>query len=133
MATLRIEAHMSSEELLKAVSQLNTPDLEHFASEVMTLRAQRKAPHLSGLETELLLKINQGIPTDLRDRYDALIARRRQETLDPQEQSELLRLTAEVEQLETQRMAHLAELARLRKVTLRALMDDLGIQAPDYA
>lgn len=133
MTTLRVEADVSSDELLKAVSRLNTPDLERFAIDVMTLQAQRKAPSLSRSETELLLKINQGIPADVRERYDELIAKRRQEKLDFQEQSELLRLTEEVEKSETQRMAYLAELAHFRKVTLRALMSDLGLRAPDYA
>jgi hypothetical protein len=133
MATFRVEAQVSSDDLLKAVNQLSTPELERFVSDVITLQAQRKAPHLSESETDLLLKINQGIPADIRERYDELIAKRRQESLDPEEQVELLHLTEEVEKLETQRVEYLAELARLRKTTLTALLTDLGIQAPGHA
>jgi hypothetical protein len=133
MATFRVEAQVSSDDLLKAVNQLSTPELERFVSDVITLQAQRKAPHLSESETDLLLKINQGIPADIRERYDELIAKRRQESLDPEEHVELLHLTEEVEKLETQRVEYLAELARLRKTTLTALLTDLGIQAPGHA
>ena len=48
------------------------------------------------------------------------------------EHEELLRLTNQVEGLEADRLAHLAELARLRRTSLTALMEELGIQpAPD--
>jgi hypothetical protein len=41
-----------------------------------------------------------------------------------------LRLTAEAERIEGERLSALAELARARGIPLRALMDDLGIPAP---
>jgi hypothetical protein len=84
-------------------------------------------------ESELLLKINQGIPPDLQRRYHELIARRRVESLSEDEYGELLRLTDQVEAIEVQRMEYLAELARLRKKSLTDVMKDLGIRAPAYA
>ena len=133
MTTFRIEAQVSSDELLRAVSQLNLPDLERFVTEVITLQAQRKAPSITQSEADLLLKINQGIPDTLRERYDDLIRRRKQEALTPAEQIEILRLGEQVEKLETQRIEYLAELARFRKVTLVGLMKNLGIRTPTYA
>ncbi len=133
MATFRIEAQVSSDELLKAVGQLSPSDLERFVSDVIALQAQRKAPSVPYAEAELLLKINQGIPASIRDRYQALIAKRQSETLNAEEHGELLRLTDQVEQLEVQRVEYLAELARLRRTTLTSLMQTLGIPAPTHA
>jgi hypothetical protein len=59
MSTIKVEVQLSLEELLKAVDQLSLPDLEQFASKVLVIQAQRKAPTLPQSEAELLLKINQ--------------------------------------------------------------------------
>jgi hypothetical protein len=78
---------------------------------------------------ELLLLINRPIPAELQQRYDLLLAKRQTETLLPNEYDDLLRLTEQIETLEAQRVAALAELARLRGTSLRALMTRLGIPA----
>ena len=88
---------------------------------------------MSFTESELLQKINQSIPVETKDRYDALITKRKAETLTPQEHTELVQLTDHVENLDAQRMAHLTELAQLRQTTLVKLMEQLDIQPPDYA
>lgn len=127
MPTIQVEVQLSSEELLKAVEQLSPPDLEKFVSQVLVLQAQRKA------ESELLQKIHQSIPSDTQNYYDELIAKRQAETLTPEEHSELLHLTEQIEKLQAQRIEYLAELARLRGTSLTALMENLGIPMPAYA
>jgi hypothetical protein len=116
--------------LLEAVGQLSPPELDQFFAAVLQLRSRRGAARLSSTESELFSRINQGIPEGLRERYAELIDRRRAESLAPQEHQELLRLTAAVERIEGGRLSALAELARLRDVPLRTLMDDLGIPMP---
>ena len=133
MSTVRVEAQLPTDELLKAVGQLSQPELEQFVLQVIALRARRKAPSLPRAESELLLKINQGASPDVQKRYGKLIAKRRAETLTPDEYDELLRLTEQTEALEARRVEYLAELARLRNTTLAALMKDLGIRKPAYA
>jgi hypothetical protein len=133
MSTVKVEIQLSSQELLKAVEQLSLTDLEQFVSQVLLLQAQRKANSLPQAEAELLQTINQGIPSDTQKNYDELIAKRQAETLTPEEHSELLRLTEQIEKLQAQRLESLAELARLRKTSLTALMENLGIQVPTYA
>ena len=96
------------------------------------LRAQRQAPSLPRAEAELLQKANQSIPAEIQRRYDALIAKRKAETLTPEEYAELLRLTDRVENLAAQRVTYLTELAQLRHTTLSELMRQLGIRSPDY-
>ena len=84
-------------------------------------------------ETKLLLKINQGLPFDTQKRYDGLVAKRKAETLAPDEHQELLGLIEQIEKSDAERIKHLADLARLRGTTLTALMKDLGIRSPVYA
>jgi hypothetical protein len=129
MPTIQVEAQVSRRELLKAVEQLDALELQQFVADVLALRAQREAPRLSPAETELLLRINQGLPEELRPRFEHLIAKRRNETLTPEEYDELLRLTETLEQQQASRIAALTELAQLRKTPLAALMKDLEIQA----
>jgi hypothetical protein len=112
---------------------MNLSELEQFTSQVIALQAQRKARALPHSEAELLLKINQGLPIELRERYNELIEKRRAESLTSEEHGELLRLTREVEKIEAQRAKHLAQLAKIRKTTLPDLMKTLGLQTPDYA
>jgi hypothetical protein len=50
----------------------------------------------------------------------------------PEEQKEYLRLLAQVEERQTQRLEALAELARLQKTSVRTVMKRLGIQSPGY-
>jgi hypothetical protein len=130
MPTIQVEARLSGDDLLKAARQLDQDEFRQFVAGVLDLRAVRHAPRLPAEEAALLLRINAGLPDDLRQRYDDLDARRRAETLGPDEHSELLRLTDEVERRQADRVAALAELAQARGVSLPAVMDQLGIRAP---
>jgi len=84
-------------------------------------------------ESELLARINEGLPTRMADRYQELIGKRRAASLTSEEYAELLSLTDEVEGLDAERIKYLAELARLRKTSLTNLMAELGIQTPPNA
>ncbi len=97
MPTVQVEVQLFSEELLKAVEQLSLPDLERLVSLVLALEAQRKALSLPLAEAELLLKINRDIPEATQKYYNELIARRQAEILTPDEYSQLLHLTEQIE------------------------------------
>jgi len=86
------------------------------------------APRLSEKESELLLAINRSLSIPQAQRYQELMGGRRMGTLSPEEHQELLDLTDEVEQLQAERIEHLAELARLRGKPLGVLMEELGIR-----
>ena len=64
------------------------------------------------------IKAEVGRPSEIQMRYDELMARRRAESMNPDEYSELLDLTERVEKLEAERIEYLAESARLRGVSL---------------
>ena len=132
MPTVRLEAQLSTGELLRAAEQLNLPELGDFVSEVIVLWAKRLKPRLTAGEKKLLQFIKHPLPEDLRRRYQELIEKRRDEALKSKEYDELLRLTDQVEGIEVKRLEALVELAKLRKTTLSNLIRDLGVQAPTY-
>ncbi len=132
MPTVEVRSQVSLDELLNGVAQLDTPELERFISQVLTLRARRIAPSLPKEEAQLLQKINQGLPPDVQQRYDELTAKRRAETLTPEEHQELLALIDRIEQADAERVQALTELAQLRNVTVTTLMAQLGIRRPVY-
>lgn len=132
MSTVQVKAQFSSDDLLQAVKQLSSSELEWLVWQVIALRAHRKAPGLSKDESELLLKINRGMPPDIQEQYLELIDKRQSETLTPEEYDELLELTDAVEKRDAERVESLKELALIRNTSLTALMEDLHIQTPAY-
>lgn len=130
MPTIHIEAQVSPGELIAAVEQLGTAELDRFLCQLLALLARRRAPSLPAEEADLLLQINRGLPADLRARLDELEARRQAETLTADEHSELIRLVARLEELEAQRIESMSRLAGLRGVSLPTLMRDLGLEPP---
>lgn len=132
MTTIQIEAHISTEQLLRAVEQLPPDELTTFVDQILALHARREAPHLSQSEAVLLQQINQALPEDVQRRFDALVVQRQTERITPGELQELIRLTEQIEQQDARRLAALVDLARVRGTTVPVLMDTLGIQPPTY-
>jgi beta-glucosidase-like glycosyl hydrolase len=133
MSTFKLELHLTSEDLLKAVAQLSQSEIEEFVSQVIAIQAQKKSFRLPKIEAELLIKINQGISGEMQNHYERLMAKREAEALTQNEYEELLNLSQEIEKLQAQRIEYLAELARLRGISLTKLMENLGIQTQMYA
>jgi len=87
---------------------------------------------LPSAETDLLRRINEGMPKKEASRYRELMGKRRSCSLTPEEHQELLRLTDAAEAIQARRVQDLAELARLRGTSLSALVEELGLKpAPD--
>lgn len=127
MSVIRLETEISFDNLLKAVEQLNLNDLEQLRNEVVAVRARRKAPALPKDESRLMLKISEGVPSDIRKRFSELVSGRQEEKLGPDEHRELLQLTDLIEKADAERMKHISELAHIRGVSLEVLMRELGI------
>lgn len=129
--TSRVE--LDFEEVLQGMAGLQMQDLERLVDRAIALQAQRRAPSLSRHETELLQKINAGLPAQVRQRYEELNVKLHEETVTPEEHRELLQLVEQVELADAERLRHLIELARLRNVSVEALMSQLDIRRPAYA
>jgi hypothetical protein len=87
----------------------------------------RRAPRLSAEEARLLSKINLGVSPSEWERYHELVARRKAETLTPDEQTELIALSDRLEEVNARRIGYLAELARVRNTSLETLVRELGL------
>lgn len=120
-----------TEELLNAALQMSRPELERFVARLFALKAKEETPSLTSRESELLHDINQSVHEALHLRYEALVRRRRHHRLTRTEHAELLALTKQLEEFDVQRLKWLSELAQLRGVSLKHLMHDLGIKAPE--
>jgi hypothetical protein len=90
------------------------------------LRKQKLPNVLPLAETELLRKINQALPVEIQKRYNYLIKRRKNETLNVDEQQELVELTASSENQNVLRLNHLIELAKIRNVSFDELIQLWG-------
>ncbi len=123
---------ISNPQLSQVIEQLSLAELDRFADEVTALRARRHAPVLSRDESALFAIINQSLSETERFRLEELGEKRADETLTPEEHQELLRLQQRLEALHAARMKALADLAKLRGVTLTVVMEQLGIEFPDY-
>ena len=133
MPAIQVRSQVSLDELLNGIAQLETPELEHFIAQALTLRAKRIAPSLRHGETRLLQKINRGLPPNVQQRYNELTAKRRAETLTSEEHQELLTLIDRIERADAGRVQALTKLAQLRNVSVMTLMVELGIRPPAYA
>jgi hypothetical protein len=123
---------MSFDELIQAANQLDATDLDRLLHQVIFLRASRKTQVLPEEESQLLIKINQGVPPDLHAQYQMLRQKRESETLTETEHITLIQLSNQIEQIGAQRLEALANLAQLRQVSLLDLMETLGIQPMTY-
>lgn len=119
---------MSLDELITAATQLNETDLDKRYQQIVALRTQRKAHMLMpSVESQLLDKINQGVPIEFRSQYDALRAKLKADTIAEEEHEQLIELSKRIEQFSADRLAAMVNLAQLRQVSLAELMESLGI------
>lgn len=72
MPTIEIE----TEQLLKAVLQMPEEELQQFVTRLFALKASQNAQALSERESELLIKIDQGLPPADARRMKELIVKR---------------------------------------------------------
>lgn len=120
---IRIILDTQSEELLERAMQF-------LKEEEREIDASQKAPSLSKEETELFLKINEGLPEEVQMRYNELLEKLADESITEEEHQELIQLISQVEAKNAERLKHLAQLARLWNTSLREVMERLGIKPP---
>lgn len=124
MPTIQVE----NDQLLNAALQMSRPELEQFVARLFSLKAKEYAPTLSERESELLMKINQGLPPQTRQRLDELIEKRQAYAISEEELQELKQLTDQIEKSDAARLKCLIELAALRNIPLDDLISQLGLK-----
>jgi len=132
IAMENMQPSLSVEAILTTVRQMPIAELEQLVDQVIAIRAERVATHLTADKSASLARINKGLPAEDRDRMRALIEKRDNETITAEEWQELAALTDRLELLHAERLAALTESAKLRGVTLDEVMSQLGIQFPDH-
>ena len=130
---MTIHLNVNSElerQLKKAARQLGlTPDTYIMRLLQKDLQTRAAPTRLSPGESKLLKRINSSLSAIEWERYRVLLAKRDAEALNSQEQAELVALSDEIEEANARRMKAVAELARLRKTTVPALVETLGLSS----
>ena len=120
--------HLTPALILRELGKLNVADIEGVLHKLQMLAATKKGA-LKADEAKLLEAINATLTTDQRTAYRRLSTKRKSGSLTPAEHHELLRLSDLVETLHARRMQSLVRLSSLRKTTLPALMEQLGLKS----
>jgi hypothetical protein len=131
---LTIDIQPELEERLQEEAGKIGIDKSRFVLNTLEERLQRPPrkgktpPCLPDAEAKLLQEINKGLPEEVWQRYSALIAMLRAETITPEEQDELTGLSDQIEIANAHRIGLVAQLADLRNVPLNVMMKQLGIK-----
>ena len=132
MSVVNVNKGLPFEELLKAVGQLNGEELEKLMREVVSRRARLMAPSFSEKETMFLQNINKGFPQEMRKRFAELDRKRKAEKLMPLEQEELVKLTDRIEDFNAERTGFMAQLARLKGVSMTELVKEFELENTEH-
>lgn len=124
--------NMSQTQILDAVKQLPTNELEDFVNQVLVFQAKKRSNNLSDGETRLIKNIYRKFSEEKLARLKQLRSKSAAEDLSENEYEELALLTDALEEFHARRMKSLVELATLRGLSLEATMTQLGIRFPDY-
>ena len=116
---------MPTSPLIREAERLDNRSLDALIADIISLRMRRSHPQPS--EVWLLEKINKGLPISQVQRLQALNEKRQQEKLIDPERDELYALVDKSEKLNVSRLKYLTLLAHQRNVTVRELMNQLGI------
>ena len=129
--TIHLNVNSELERRLKKVaSQMGlTPDTYIMRLLQKELESQAVPTRLSPEESKLLKKINSSLSAIEWERYRLLLSKRDAESLSEGEQAELIALSDQIEEANARRMKAVAELARLRKTTVPALVETLGLSS----
>lgn len=107
------------------------PDV--YVAKVLERHLHKQALTVAEPEAALLAQINLGLSAQDWRRYYQLREKLEDETLQADEQPELIRITDRIEIANAKRIEALIKLAALRKTTLDALMDEFGLRPSAYA
>lgn len=116
------------DEAAKIGSDANTLIVQTLEERLYRTDRQPTPSHLPQEEADLVGKINLGLPEATWQEYHDLITKRRAETLTAEEHTRLIALSDRIDDLHANRLVSVAELARLRRVSLQDLMKQLDIK-----
>jgi hypothetical protein len=119
-------------DIIADLAELNARQLELIIEYATALRAEKRGLAANDRESGLLRIINRGLPLPKTRRLEELQEKVRTEEISARERGELNKLTDEIETLAAERMKALRDLAAIRKVSVRRLLQELDLAAPFY-
>jgi len=131
MVNLEIKSsvNVKIEEVLEAVRNLDTPELEDFFQQIAEIVVRRKNALSPNKEAELLTKINApALPEKAQVEYEFLYGKLQSETINEEEYQRLSELMQKIEEKGVDRLKHLVELSKLKNKSLSELMIELKIE-----
>jgi hypothetical protein len=117
--------------LFQEAERLDNRSLDAFIANILSMRVQRKTSDNQKEEAILLQKINKSLSIEHIERFRALDKKRLDDNLTAQEHAELGVLIDKIEKLNVTRLKYLISLAQLRNISVRELMQQLGISNPN--
>lgn len=113
--------------LFHEVERLDNRSLDTFISNIVSLRARRSTPDKQKQEAFLLVKINKSLSLPDTLRFKFLNQKHSEGSITEQEYVELSVLVEKIEKLNVSRLKYMTVLAQVRNVSVRDLMNQLGI------
>ncbi|MEK7725421.1 MAG: hypothetical protein AAB336_13795 [Acidobacteriota bacterium] len=123
---------INSQQVIATVQTIPLDELEQLVSNVLAVRAERIAPHITGEESKILRTIQKTLPKKNLVRMKELQALRDKDQLSPKGFAELAGLIEKLEIFHSDRMKAVSDLAELRGVTLQTAIKQIGLKLPDY-
>jgi hypothetical protein len=124
--------NMSQTQILDAVKQLPQSELEDFVKKVLVFQAKKRTNNLPDTETRLLKSVYRTFSAENLARLKQLREKSEAEYLSEKEYEELASLSDSLEEFHARRMKKLAELSKLRGLSLEETMSQIGIKFPNY-
>lgn len=129
---MNTQKNSSSQHIISLAQTMPVDELEKLVGDVLAIRAERIAPHITGEESKLLRTIQKTLPKkDLR-RMKELQILRDSENLSQDGFSELAELIEKLEILHAERMNAVSSLAELRGITFQNALQQIGLRLPEY-
>lgn len=121
-------------ELIKKIADIQSEklliQLQDFLNQSLVEEEQSTSSSLTEEESELILKINKGLPEEIQLRYKELLEKSIDKSLTEAEHQELLQIIPQVETQSVERLQYIVDLAKLWKTSVDNVMDRLGIKPP---
>lgn len=127
MTAITLNLSPDLEQKLRTEAAKEGIDPDCYIVNALQARLQSNPMLEKATESDLLQQINLGFSAETWAHYHALIAKRRAETLSPDEHADLIQLSDRLEKLNVNRIQALIQLANLRNQPLSNLMQALGI------
>ena len=113
--------------LFHEVERLDNRSLDTFISNIVSLRVRRSISDKQKQEAFLLEKINKSLSLQDSLRFKLLNQKHSEGNITEQEYAELSVLVEKIEKLNVNRLKYMTTLAQVRNVSVRELMNQLGL------